>query len=194
MEPITNAISAPENETPDQRDIRLNKDVAAFSYVWIMSVVVFASRRDSPFAQYHSKQACILFLLSIPVAMIPFLGRYLVFIVLAGMLLGFINAANGRREELPFVGKLATGEMKPKDIWNQTKPYMDKLVHIFAQMFKKPDHPVEKNAAASAAAGKPAATPAAPAQPPAPAAPTVSVSSTPTPPPASPLDNSTPKP
>lgn len=194
MESTTNATPAPENETPDQRDIRLNKDLAAFSYVWIMSVVVFASRRDSPFAQYHSKQACILFLISIPVAMIPFLGRYLVFIVLAGMLLGFINAANGRREELPIVGKLATGEMKPKDIWNQAKPYMDKLVHIFVQLFKKPDHPAEKHTTTAAAAEKPTATPTTPAQAATPVAPTASVSSPSAPPPASPLDNSTPKP
>ncbi|HRH93496.1 MAG TPA: hypothetical protein PKV72_03100 [Candidatus Peribacteria bacterium] len=185
--------TSPENETADQRDIRLNKDVAAFSYVWIMSVIVFASRRDSPYIQYHAKQACILFILSIPVAMIPFFGRYLVFLVLAGMLLGFINAANGRREELPFVGKLATGEMKPKDIWNQAKPYIDKLMHIFGQIFKKPEH-ADKKKDAPAADAKPAPAQASPAQPAAPAAPVIGMPEPPAAPPASPLDNSAPKP
>lgn len=182
----------PENENADQRDIRLNKDVAAFSYVWIMSVIVFASRRDSPYIQYHAKQACILFILSIPVAMIPFFGRYLVFLILAGMLLGFINAANGRREELPFVGKLATGELKPKDIWSQAKPYMDKLVHIFGQIFKKPEHADKKKDAPADA--KPAPAPPAPQPPSSSITPVIGLPEAPAAPPASPLDNSAPKP
>jgi uncharacterized membrane protein len=188
----TTQTPPPENETPEQRDVRLNKDVAAFSYVWIMSVVVFASRRDSPFIQYHAKQALILFLISIPVAMIPFLGRYLVFIVLAGMLLGFINAGSGRREEVPFVGKLASGETKPKDIWNQMKPYMDKLMHVLQQVFKKPEH---AKTAPKTEPAKPAdAKPAEPAAPATPAAPVFRPAEPPSAPPAPPLDNSAPKP
>ncbi len=189
----------PENETPEQRDIRLNKDVAAFSYVWIMSVVVFASRRDSPFVQYHAKQALILFILSIPVAIIPFLGRYLVFIVLAGNLLGFINAANGRREDIPIIGDLASGKTKPKDVWKQAKPYMDKLMVVLSQLLKKPAHHDEKKAdmkkdAAPAAAPTAAPKPAESAVPQsAPTAPKPSENA-PAAQPASPLDNTAPKP
>lgn len=125
-------------ETPEQRDVRLNKDVAAFSYVWIMSIVVLASRRDSPFIQYHAKQATILFLLSIPVAILPFVGRYLVFIVLSGMLLGFIHAANGRREGVPIVCDLATGAKTPHDIWLAARPYAMRIAAAVQHIFAKP--------------------------------------------------------
>lgn len=107
--------TAPQNETSEQADIRLNKDVAAFSYVWIMAPVIYFSRKDSAFIQYHSKQGIVLFLLSIPVSFLPYIGRYLMFIVVGGMLLGFLNAANGQTRDVPFAGPLSRGEMSLSD-------------------------------------------------------------------------------
>ncbi len=140
------------DETPEQRDVRINKDVAAFSYVWIMSIVVLASRRDSPFVQYHAKQATILFMLSIPVAILPFVGRYLVFIVLSGMLLGFIHAANGRREGVPIVCDLATGAKTPRDIWLAVRPYVMRILAAAKQIFARPKAPQEPKSPAPAEA------------------------------------------
>ncbi len=170
----------PANETPEQRDIRLNKDVAAFSYVWIISVVVFFARKDSPFIQYHSKQAIILFLLTIPAAFIPLLGKFLVFVLMAGMLLGFINAAQGLRSDIPIVGPLATGEMKLDDIWKNAQPFLKRLMTILSHIFKKPDAQGAKTESAPSPPPSPAETP--PPSPPQP----------PSAPPPS-LDNSVPK-
>jgi uncharacterized membrane protein len=106
--------------TDEQRgDIERNKDVAAMSYLWILSVVVLYARRDSPFIQYHAKQGLWLFVLSIPVWLIPRVGQYLEFFVLAGMVIGFLNAAQGRYHDVPVVGALAKGTLTLLDIWKK---------------------------------------------------------------------------
>src|SRR3989344_2121069 len=106
--------------TPEQRaDIEKNKDVAAMSYLWILSVAVLYARRDSPFIQYHARQGLWLFLVSIPVWLIPVAGRYLEFFVLAGMIIGFINAAQGRMHDLPVIGQLAKGTLTLRDLWKK---------------------------------------------------------------------------
>ncbi len=106
--------------TPEQRaDIEKNKDVAAMSYLWILSVVVLYARRDSPFVQYHARQGMWLFLISIPVWLIPGIGRYLEFFVLAGMIIGFLNAAQGRHHDLPVIGQLAKGTLTIRDLWKK---------------------------------------------------------------------------
>ena len=76
--------------TPEQQgDIQKNKDVAAMSYLWILSVVVLYARRDSPFIRYHARQGVWLFVISIPLWLIPRVGHFLEFVILAGMILVF---------------------------------------------------------------------------------------------------------
>ena len=106
------------NLTPEQQaDIERNKDVAAMSYLWILSIVVLYARKDSPFIQYHAKQGVWLWLISIPVWLIPRVGHYLEFFVLAGMIIGFLNAAQGKKHDVPVVGQLAKGTLTLLDIW-----------------------------------------------------------------------------
>lgn len=135
------STAALPGETEEQRDIRMNKDVAAFSYVWIMSILIYASRKDSKFIRYHAKQGIVLFLISIPVAMIPYFGRYLLFIVVGGMLLGFVHAAQGQYADVPIAGPLAKGETKPSDILNSIGRGFSRVVSMFRQSVKKPPEP-----------------------------------------------------
>ena len=114
--PPPSAAPAPGSDT---HDIEQNKDIAAFSYLWIMSVIVFFLRRNSPFVRYHAKQAMLLFLLSIIVYFIPIISRFLELCVLALMVLGFINAAQGLRKDIPIVGPLSHGEIGIRDAWKQ---------------------------------------------------------------------------
>ncbi len=100
-------------------DVRLNKDLAALSYVSVLSVVVYILRRDSPFIRFHSRQAMVLFAVSIVVWFIPWVGRLLELIVLAGMALGFLAAAQGEWKEVPFAGPLSRGEASLRDTWRQ---------------------------------------------------------------------------
>ena len=137
MQPIDSIIPP---ETDEQKDIRMNKDVAAFSYIWIMSVVIFASRKDSKFIQFHSRQAVVLFLASIIAAIIPFIGKYLVMLVVAGMLLGFINAAQGHYADVPFAGDLAKGKLSVNDVLKMATAAMHRLVSMIKSTFKGAIH------------------------------------------------------
>lgn len=105
-------------ESEEQKDIRLNKDVAAFSYIWVMSIVVYFARRDSKFAQYHSKQALVLTLASL-VWLVPIIGHLLMLFVVAGMVLGFIHAAQGHYSDVPLAGPLSRGEMDLSALANE---------------------------------------------------------------------------
>lgn len=126
----------PINETDEQRDIRLNKDIAAFSYIWILSIAVYVSRRDSAFARFHSKQGVVLFLFTIPIGLIPSVGNYLMLFPLAGMLLGFINAAQGLYRDVPFAGPLSRGEMSITDLVKICVDAVKKLVDVIKRTFR----------------------------------------------------------
>ena len=106
--------------TPEQQaDIEKNKDVAAMSYVWMLSVVVLYARKDSPFVQYHAKQGIWLFVISVPLWFVPVIGQYFEFFVLAGMIIGFLNAAQGKYHDVPVIGQLAKGTLTLMDIWKK---------------------------------------------------------------------------
>lgn len=143
-------------ETPDQTDIRLNKDVAAFSYVWIMSVIVFASRRNSKFAQFHSKQGMVLFFLSIPIWLIPVIGHFLTIFVVAGMLLGFINAAQGLYSDVPLAGRLSRGELKAKEVLDALTHLLSRLFNSLGKIFhRSPKTPASPTSPPASAGGNP---------------------------------------
>lgn len=111
----------------------MNKDMAAFSYVWIMSVLLYAARRDSPFIRYHSKQAMVLFFLSIGFAIIPFIGQFLMLFAIAGMLYGFVTAAQGQYTDIPIVTQLAKGEMTIQDLFKVFRDGWRSLVTMFRE-------------------------------------------------------------
>ena len=114
-------------------DIEKNKDIAAMSYIWILSVVVLYARRDSPFAQYHARQGLWLFVISIPLWLVPGIGHLLELFVLAGMIIGFINAAQGKEHDVPIIGQLAKGTLTLRDIW---KKIVDAVVHAWGVLKK----------------------------------------------------------
>ena len=73
-----------------------------------MLIPIFA-RKDSPFARYHSNQGLILLICWVIVAilrriwwLLGTVGGLIGFIL---MIIGIVNAANGRAKELPLVGK-----------------------------------------------------------------------------------------
>ena len=92
-------------------DIEKNKDLAALSYVWIFSAIVLLARRDSAFARFHAKQGFVLFLLTL--VLWPFeITRYGEYSILPLMVLGFIDAAQGRDYGVPLVSELTGGSRK----------------------------------------------------------------------------------
>ena len=95
----TEKIKQELNKIPPTSDRNL---MAALSYVWIISLVMLVIRRQDAFIQFHAKQALILFILSL-FAWIPVLGWILGLLVLIAMILGFVNAWQGKEYQLPFI-------------------------------------------------------------------------------------------
>lgn len=129
--------SSTENQQPlsvvtvidsDKADIEQNKDIAAFSYLWIMSVIVYLLKRKSPFVRFHAKQAMVLFVLSIVVWLIPVVNGILELGVLALMVIGFLHAAQGERKDVPIIGPLSRGEISMRQAWKQL---VDMVAHAW---------------------------------------------------------------
>lgn len=104
---ISQEKMSPMGSTPDVQE---NKDLAAFSYLWVMSVFVYLAKKDSAFVRFHALQGMTLFALSVVVWFVPFVGRFLELIVLALAVIGFIGAVQGQWKELPVIGVFAHGK------------------------------------------------------------------------------------
>lgn len=123
--------------TPD-RDIVENKDIAALGYVWALSVFVYLYKRESPFVRHHARQGIVLFILSILFWMVPVIGRFLELPVLALMIMGFLNAAQGKYSPLPLVYALSHGDIRMlRQSW---KVIVDAIVRMWRKI--RSHHPV----------------------------------------------------
>lgn len=102
----------------DTQDVQSNKVWAALSYVGILFILpLLVNGGQSRYAKYHANQGFILFLLSIVIGIvnailnnIPVLGGIVSVLLslasLALMILGIINAVNGKAKQLPLIGGL----------------------------------------------------------------------------------------
>jgi uncharacterized membrane protein len=118
--------------TPE--DIQKNKDMAALSYLWLFSIIVFLARRDSLFVRLHAKQGVVLFILSL--VLWPFtITRYAEFVVLALMVLGFIEAAMGNPYRIPVIADITEGKIH----WSDFKKAWHIIKHTAIKIVK-PEH------------------------------------------------------
>jgi len=109
--------------TPDytanysQEDINDSKVFCVLAYLGLLFLVPLLARGKSPFARFHTNQGIVLFVFDIVagivaalLSFIPVLGWILNTIIglftLALLILGIVNAANGKAKELPFIGKI----------------------------------------------------------------------------------------
>lgn len=121
-----------------------NKDLAAFSYVWIMSVFVYISKRQSPFIAFHARQGMVLFLLSIMAWFVPGLWRFLELLVLGGAILGFLAAAQGQWKEVPIIGPLARGTLRfsgSEKFIGQLSRFVHSIAGVVEKFLKKKKPP-----------------------------------------------------
>lgn len=123
-----------QNSTISSLDIEKNKELAALSYLWIFSVILFLARRDSPFIKWHARQGVLLFFISIGLWILPFLRVTEIF-VLALMILGFIEAAQGHLYRIPLIGDISEGHFH----WTELRKIGHALKHLAIHMVK-PEH------------------------------------------------------
>lgn len=104
----------PKQETAKDPDVEANKAIAAIGYLGILCLIPLLAKKNSPFAQHHGKQGLVIviaWLILFVANVIPFLGQIAWFVgsllLLALVILGIINALNGKFWEMPFLGEYA---------------------------------------------------------------------------------------
>jgi len=113
--------------TGEAADIEQNKVFGVISYLGLLFLVPLIAAKQSKFAMYHCNQGAVLFVvavcswiamfvLSMILHFIPILGfmlsmllHFALFIGLAAlMIIGILNAVNGKMKPLPLIGSLFT--------------------------------------------------------------------------------------
>lgn len=116
---LNDMLNTPDDSAMyDTQDIQDNKIWAALSYVGILFILpLIINSGSSRYGKYHANQGLILFLTDIVVGiasailgMIPVLGGILSALLslclFALMIIGIINAVNGKAKQLPLIGGL----------------------------------------------------------------------------------------
>jgi uncharacterized membrane protein len=99
--------------TPDPADVEKNKVMAIIAYLGCLCLIPLFTAKDSPYARYHVNQGFVLLLswfvvgiasnfISFGMVHFVFLAIQMVLFVL--MVLGIMNAANGKMAPLPLIG------------------------------------------------------------------------------------------
>lgn len=92
-------------------DVAKNKGIAIAAYIIFFLPLLVA--KESPFARYHANQAFLLFLFSVAVwiigSFLPVVGWFVVLplgqlATLIFLILGIVNAAQGKQKPLPLIG------------------------------------------------------------------------------------------
>ena len=88
------------------------KIIAAIGYFWILFLLPLLLKKESEYCQFHAKQGMVLFITSIillVINIIPILGQIVFFlgsiVIAIFALLGFVNALQGRKWEVPYLNK-----------------------------------------------------------------------------------------
>jgi uncharacterized membrane protein len=92
-----------------------DKVMAAISYIWVVSIIMLLTKKDSDFIQFHAKQGLVIFiistvvwLVSIPFMFVLIFVNWIVYLVLfIAAVVGFIKAYNGERYRIPVVADIA---------------------------------------------------------------------------------------
>ncbi len=105
-------------------DIKKNKVISIFSYIWILFLVPMLAAKDSKFARFHANQGLVLFIIEIaivvlqqicsavfgPIVMLGALVSIVFWLAdiatLALTIIGIINVVQGKAKQLPVIGKI----------------------------------------------------------------------------------------
>ena|SRR3990167_1533559 len=88
-------------------DVKANKNViAALSYLWILSVVIFVLKKDDAFVKFHAQQGMVLFALSI-VGVVPVIGWPIGLVAFVLVVIGALKAYQGEKFRIPVIADIA---------------------------------------------------------------------------------------
>jgi uncharacterized membrane protein len=119
---IASLVGKPEALEVDPEDVEKNKIFGIIAYLWILCLVPLFAAKDSPFAKYHANQGLVLFLLEIVISISLYIIDIVVFTIMPSLgfivsilnlahlgplillIMGIINAAQGKCVPLPLIG------------------------------------------------------------------------------------------
>lgn len=112
---VENVLNTPEVEV-DHQDAADNKWLALIGYIGLLFLVPLLAAPNSKFARFHANQSLVLWLAGIILSIassiivwIPIIGWLFTAVAsvlpVVFMILGMINAYNGKAKELPVIGK-----------------------------------------------------------------------------------------
>ncbi|MFA6198361.1 MAG: hypothetical protein WC734_04400 [Patescibacteria group bacterium] len=98
-------MDKPTNESKSNGVSQDDKTTGAISYIWIVSLIMLVTKKDSEFVKFHAQQGFVLFVASVILGFIPFIGWIVWPVCIIGMIYGFYNAMNGLKREIPVIGQ-----------------------------------------------------------------------------------------
>lgn len=112
-------------------DVSLNSDIAGLCYFLIFAPLIYYRRKDSPFIQFHAKQANTLFLITIFFAILPGKLSWLLLLSLAMAVTGVLQANMGKWWRMPIVAELLDSGLS----YDSTKTLGKKGIALFQRAF-----------------------------------------------------------
>lgn len=79
----------------------------AVSYLWILSLVALAARKNDDFVRFHANQGVLLFAVSIFLMLIPMVGLILNVFIGITAIVALVKSLQGERWELPIASDVA---------------------------------------------------------------------------------------
>lgn len=114
--PVQQANSFDHTAEFDPADIHENKVMALLAYLNIFVLIPILAAKDSPFTQFHIRQALKLLVAEVVTVfltavlswtfIVPAAGVVCAVILIVVQAIGFVRAAQGRAEELPIIRSL----------------------------------------------------------------------------------------
>lgn len=109
----------------EMHDIHSNRDIAAFSYVWAMSLVAILLRGKSPYVRFHALQGIGIFAISIFGFVLgmwfPILNKIIQTAVFFLSVCGFAIAYSEKKAEIPLLGSIVHGTFTFKGLKKRLK-------------------------------------------------------------------------
>jgi uncharacterized membrane protein len=93
-----------------------NTAMAVVAYILFFVPLLTGDAKKDAFVKYHTKQGLVLFLLAVLINMVSWIVPFYLWYtiswilslgILALLIMGIINAVNGKKEPLPLIGKYA---------------------------------------------------------------------------------------
>ena len=81
----------------------------AVAYLWILSLVALAARKNNEYIRFHANQGVLLFLVSVVAMILGPIGMIVNIVLLIAAIMGIIKSLQGVKWELPAVAGLAKG-------------------------------------------------------------------------------------